>query len=135
MGRIIMTEPAVSPSSSMVCTPHSVTYSVRMPLAPRSRSTASMARSSSAYACFCSGLRGGTEVRLCLCAVHRGRSLHQRIELCTRRTLALVRVAADLLVPVPPRHARSALPALRYARSEEHTSELPSLMRISYPVL
>src|SRR5690349_7091595 len=62
MGRIIMTVPAVSPSSSMVWTPHSVTYSVSMPSAPRSRSTTSIARSSSAYACFCSGERDGTVV-------------------------------------------------------------------------
>src|SRR3546814_10423469 len=52
--------------------------------------------------------------------------------------------AAALLVPLPIRRVRAALPArpdaacgnpsLRSGRSEEHTSELQSLMRISYAV-
>src|SRR3546814_7035242 len=36
---------------------------------------------------------------------------------------------------VPPDHSSSVRPHMMQPRSEEHTSELPSLMRISYAVI
>src|SRR3546814_3647142 len=39
------------------------------------------------------------------------------------------------LLPVAQEYEQTAVAALRRARSEEHTSELQSLMRISYAVL
>src|SRR3546814_1537509 len=44
-------------------------------------------------------------------------------------------ITGQILVPhVMDRHVRMRLPICHHARSEEHTSELQSLMRISYAV-
>src|SRR3546814_7823381 len=44
------------------------------------------------------------------------------------------RYSPTCLLPAPPFPATAAMPVRRCSRSEEHTSELQSLMRISYAV-
>src|SRR3546814_2057347 len=77
---------------------------------------------------------------------HRGHS--GQVGVTTRRDALFLLIAASLARPRPaqaadnvtpdiigPRHGLSAFGDLKYpARSEEHTSELQSLMRISYAV-
>src|SRR3546814_2161255 len=62
----------------------------------------------------------------------RSRSSHPRAS-CRLRQPAGDGARGGGLVP-PRRHAGNDAPVLRRGRSEEHTSELQSLMRISYAV-
>src|SRR3546814_4874104 len=47
---------------------------------------------------------------------------------------ALIRIDDEASLRCAPAHGRHALPIVLASRSEEHTSELQSLMRISYAV-